>query len=297
MGTSAAAMFTGACQVSTGSTISSLATAAVTSPSLFTGKSLGEADEINIGNQLYGQTIDMQGGAYRNSKVQAAISQFADPIIAASSRTTLPWEITVVDDNAVNAWALPGGKIGVNKGLLRYVANEHELAAVLSHEIGHIEHAHALNEMKSGQMAGTVKNVLANIASDSVGGGLAGQLTGKMIDELAPYLTEMAITGYSRSNEIEADSYIFTSFAKSGHDPQKSPDFFRTLLELIPPSSDDVGTTSLFSNHPVTRERIAALEEQMLGLKQSGTPRNPGFNDLRRTFPLREYHLRTKATG
>src|SRR5436309_219729 len=76
-------------------------------------QSLGEKDEIEIGNALYGRIVDSQGGFYRNTEVQASIERFAAPLIATAQRQQLPWEIVVVDNNEVNAWALPGGKIGI----------------------------------------------------------------------------------------------------------------------------------------------------------------------------------------
>ena len=116
---------------------------------LFEGLSLGEEDEIRIGNQLFGRLVDKSGGAYANARAQAGLRRFAEPLIATSGRGKLPWEVVLVNDNTLNAWALPGGKIAVNKGVLRYAADEAELAAVLSHEIGHAELSHGIKQMRS----------------------------------------------------------------------------------------------------------------------------------------------------
>ena len=105
------------------------------------------------------------------------------PLIKASARPVLQWEIVLIDDNAVNAWSLPGGKLAVNKGVLRYVANEDELAAVVAHEIGHVDHADALEEMKTERFASTItdsgKQALASSA-----GGAAGVATSVVADAL-----------------------------------------------------------------------------------------------------------------
>ncbi len=289
---SSAAGLMGACQVNVGNTSINAASLINTAQSASQLASLGEDDEIRIGERLYGQMIDTQGGAYRNRKVQAAMDRFADPIIRSSTRTTMPWEVTVIDDNSVNAWALPGGKLGINKGLLRYVANEDELAAVVAHEVGHIQHAHTLSEMRGERGLEMLKDI--GVTAASTQSGTAGFMTRTMIDNFAPHIIDLALTGYSRGNEFEADAFILTSFSKTGHDPRRAPDFFRTLLELIPPSADNIGTTSLFSTHPATRERIAALEEK--GGAKSGTARNPGFADLRRTFPYRQNYLRNRSS-
>ena len=99
--------------------------------SLFDSVSMGEEDEIRLGETLYPRFIDRMGGAYRNRKLQTALRSFAEPLFKTSDRGKLPWEITLLNDNTVNAWVLPGGKVAVNKGLLRYVDNESELAAVV----------------------------------------------------------------------------------------------------------------------------------------------------------------------
>jgi predicted Zn-dependent protease len=98
--------------------------ATTTATSLAETQSLGEKDEIQIGNTLYGRIVDSQGGYYRNAAVQAEMERFAAPLIATVQRQHLPWEIVVLDNNEVNAWALPGVKLGVDKGLLRYCASE-----------------------------------------------------------------------------------------------------------------------------------------------------------------------------
>ena len=104
---------------------------ATTATSLAETQSLGEKDEIQIGNTLYGRIVDSQGGYYRNAAVQAEMERFAAPLIATAQRQHLPWEIVVLDNNEVNAWALPGGKLGVDKGLLRYCASETDLVTVI----------------------------------------------------------------------------------------------------------------------------------------------------------------------
>src|SRR5690349_4764255 len=84
------------------------------------GNKVDETQELQIGRTLYGPTIDQAGGAYKNPRVQTAMQNFAAPLFKSGTRPDLPWEITVLEDDSVNAWALPGGKIAVNKGLLRY---------------------------------------------------------------------------------------------------------------------------------------------------------------------------------
>ncbi len=294
VGTAATGVLASACQVSVGGQTIDVGAVASSAQSLFEGMSLGEEDEIRMGNQLYGQVIDKQGGRYRNRKAQSALELFAEPVIKSGKRTNLPWEVTLIDDNSVNAWVLPGGKMGINKGLLRYVANEDELAAVIAHEAGHVERAHVINEMRTRKFTEALTE-----AAPAFGGSTRSKvLTAAAINLMGPVLQDLIVSGYSRSNELEADANILTAFAVTGHDPKKAPDFFHTLLELIPPpkAGEAEITTSLFSTHPGTQERIDALVKAAADIGPSGAkPGNSGFVDLRRSFPLRRYYLRNPA--
>lgn len=261
---------------------------------MFGAVSLGEEDEILIGNQLYGKLIDRNGGAYRNRRVQGAVQRFTDDLLTASERPSLPWEITVVNDNTVNAWVLPGGKIAVNKGLLRYAENEAELAAVISHEIGHAELSHGLAMMKTERFSDgfseVAKGALAVALQDS------GGIDNNVVDLIGGPLMGMVQTGYSREYEDEADRHILKVFGETGHDPAKAADFFRTLLEVTPPGTG--GTTSLFSTHPGTKERIEKIESTAEGMPRPDTvPNAKDFKAIKRTFPTRKRFRRDGGGG
>lgn len=254
------------------------------------GAALTLPDEATLGNALYGRVIAMSGGTYHNTAIQQSIQRVAAPLIAASTRPEFQWEIVVLDDNAVNAWSLPGGKLAVNKGLLRYVANEDELAAVISHEIGHVDRSHALEEMKTERFTSSLSNSARGALASQTSGATAIASTA-VADALQEPMMKMATSGYSRGAEREADAYIFNIFAKSGNDPRKAPDFFRTLTQLAP--HDTKGTTSLFSTYPDTMERIALLQEAAQS-QPAPAPRSPSvaFNQIKSTFPTRMYYRR-----
>ncbi len=254
---------------------------------LFEGMSLGEEDEIRMGNQLYGGFIARGGGPYRNRRIQTAMRNFAEPILATSKRKKFMWEIVVLEDNTVNAWALPGGKLAVNRGLLRYVDDESELAAVIAHEVAHAELGHVIQQMRTEQFAKGISSLGADLLAQQTG----GRLNSQMISMLAGPLFEMVTSGYSPEKELEADDHILKVFAQTGHDPAKAPNFFYTLLELIPPEAQ--GTTSLFSTHPGTWKRIRRLEKKIASIQRSPGPApNRGFQEIKATFPTRRYYRR-----
>ncbi len=255
-----------------------------------------EQDEINIGNQLYGRMVDIYGGAYRNRKIQSAMQSFAEPLIASSKRQNLPWEITVLDDDTVNAWALPGGKLGINKGLLRYVSSDAELAAVLSHEIGHIELRHAVGEMRTERFTKALTDSGRTLLQSQITDSTVATLTDIAIDEMAPALRGIVTAGYSQNAELEADQHILSVFDIAGYDAVAAPGFFRTLLQLYP--ADTKGTTSLFSTHPGTVERVAALELAAAGRAPVQLPAaSRGYAEIKATFPTRRYFRRHGASS
>jgi predicted Zn-dependent protease len=269
---------------------------------LFNQPKFTDKDELQIGSTLYGPTIDQSGGAYANPRVQKAMQDFAKPLFAGSTRPDLPWEITVVEDNTVNAWALPAGKVAINKGLLRYCNSDAELAAVIAHEMGHVEKSHAIQEMGSERFTKNLTDIGKDFAmsktatyTSRVPG--SNELTNEALNQLQAPLVKLVTSGYSRSNEFEADANILATFQKSGHDPERSYTFFETLLKQIPP--DTQTTTSLYSKHPETQSRIDALKAKAANVKVAD--RKPADGDafmvMKRAFPTRFTPIELPATA
>lgn len=259
------------------------------------GQKFGPEEERQMGEALYAPTIEQAGGVYRNRRVQQAMLDFCIPLFANSPRADLKWEVTVVDDNTVNAWALPGGKIGVNKGLLRYVANDAELAAVIAHEMTHVEKSHAVRELEDGKRTKALTEVGKNFGTSLIEtrtgmvGSVAGQtgLTDKVLSELQAPLVGLITSGYSRSNENEADAGIVTVFQRERYPARNTYSFFETLLAIIPPDSG--ATTSLYSKHPDTRARIDRLRTASTSLGGGAAkPASNAFAQLKRSFPTRK---------
>ena len=251
-----------------------------------------EADEAAMGQDLFGPLVGAMGGAYRNVDAQLAVEGLARRIFATSSRQAFDWEIIVVDNNQVNAWALPGGKIGLNKGLLRYVDSEDELAAVIAHEMGHAEHSHAAKEMRkkafySGLSTAAQAAAVAAVDSDARRGTAAGAKGVELP------MMRLVTSGYSRDLEHEADAHIVDVFAQTGHNVSQGAKFYETLLDLIPEKRK--GTTSLFAGHPETKKRLAALQEASGGGEAGATQASYEFDVLKHTFPTRKVYKRNSG--
>lgn len=258
---------------------------------LFQGMSLGEAEELRMGEAFYGPFIDRSGGPYRNRAAQAAIAQFALPIIRTSRRPQLPWEFVLLEDDTVNAWALPGGKLAINKGLVRYCDDPAELAAVIAHEVGHAELSHALAQMKTEAFSKGLTQVGRDVLSSRLSGA-GGALTNTVLDALQEPIYGMITSGYSQSSEFAADAHVLQVFDLAGYDAAKASRFYYTLLQLIP--ADASATTSLFATHPGTRERIAKLEQEARKAKPPAFPAaERGWAELKSVFPTRRVYRRS----
>src|SRR5678816_2828718 len=109
---------------------------------------VSESQEIAIGTENYGPSRQMQGGDYVVDPSVTAYVQSVGERLAQVSDRKLPYEFVVINDSVPNAWALPGGKIAVNRGLLTELASEAELAAVLGHEITHAAARHGAKSME-----------------------------------------------------------------------------------------------------------------------------------------------------
>ncbi len=112
---------------------------------------VSERAEINIGKESYSKMLQSQGGKYKGDpELNRYVAKVGQRLAMVSDRPQLPYEFVVINDSTPNAWALPGGKIGVNRGLLVELENEAELAAVLGHEIVHAAARHTANRMQQG---------------------------------------------------------------------------------------------------------------------------------------------------
>lgn len=207
------------------------------------------------------QMTQMGIASYEQMKQQtpvsknAAINRYVNCVATAVTResgASYQWEVNVFDDQAVNAFALPGGKIGVYTGLLQVAINQHQLAAVLGHEVAHVLAEHG-NERVSVAFAADSGLKLAQV--------LAGEPTAQK-NQLLGLLGLGAQVGvllpYGRTQESEADILGLEYMAKAGFDPRQSVELWKNMAKAggkKPPE--------LLSTHPSNESRIKDLKAQM----------------------------------
>lgn len=253
---------------------------------------MDEDDEVGMASALYPPSIDRSGGAYGNARAQEAIGQFALPIFALSNRDAFDWEIKITNDNTLNAWALPGGKLAINKGLLRHIDDPSELAAVIAHEMAHAEFSHGLKMMRKKEFADGLNDATRAAIAAQYGGGLKGALLSEQaMKKLEEPIYRLVTSGYSREYEAAADAYILTAFRQTGHDPAKAANPFKLLLHETP--KNEWAKSSLLSSHPETTARIAAIEAKAADVPPpAAPPPAEGYTEIKQSFPTRRRRRR-----
>ena len=219
------------------------------------------SEEIAIGEKNYVPARQQQGGDYIIDPALTAYVQSVGNKLAAASDRDLPYEFVVLNDSTPNAWAMPGGKIAFNRGLLYELNSEAELAAVLSHEIVHAAARHGAQSMESNMLLqGAV--AAAGIASQDsdysnliVGG---AQLSSQLISHK-----------FGRDDESEADQYGMIYMQRAGYDPRAAVTLQETFVRLSNGGQSDF-INGLFASHPPSAERVAANKATLEGLGEGG---------------------------
>lgn len=228
--------------------LASMAWACATNPA--TGKReislMSEQQEIALGQQADAE-VRRDMGIYDNAELQRYVSDIGIRLAKESHRPNLPWTFTIVDNPAINAFALPGGYIYITRGILPYLADESELAGVLGHEIGHVTARHAAQQYTRAT------------------GGSIGILALSIFVPAARPFGDAASLGvgllslkYGRDDEIQADALGLEYASKSGWDPTAVPRFLNTLSQVD--ATSEKGVPNWLSTHPDPAARVSQAQ-------------------------------------
>ena len=228
---------------------------------------VSHADEVKLGETQYAPTRQSEGGDFTVlPELSAYVSEVGQKVAAVSDRK-LPYEFVVLNSSVPNAWALPGGKIAVNRGLLTELQSEGELAAVLGHEVVHAAARHGAKAqeratmmsagMQIAQVAGAVGGVDANLSSLVLQGAGAG--------------AQMAQMRYGRDAELEADQYGMKYMKAAGYDPAGAVTLQETFVRLAGEGEKHQDwLEGLFASHPPSMERVEANKKTAAKLGTGG---------------------------
>lgn len=208
---------------------------------------VSESSELEIGNKQYAPTRQTQGGDYiLEPDLTRYVQRVGNRLVAVSDRK-LPYEFSIVNDSSPNAWALPGGKIAINRGLLLELQNEAELAAVLGHEIVHAAARHSAQGMERGML----------LQGALIAAGMAAGNT-----DYQPLVVGAAALGanlvnqrYSREAELESDQYGMVYMQRAGYDPRAAIGLQETFVRLSE-GGDQNWLSGLFASHPPSPARV-----------------------------------------
>lgn len=206
--------------------------------------------EIALGERNYQPSRQSQGGDYYlDAKLQAYVAGVGKKLALVSDQPNLPYEFVVLNNSVPNAWALPGGKIAINRGLLMYLEDESQLAAVLAHEIVHAAARHGASQMTRG--------TLSNMGIVAIGIGTAGR-EGAQFYSMASQLGAAAwMAKYGRDDELESDYYGMNYMAKAGYEPSGAVELQQVFVKLSEGRQADF-LSGLFASHPPSIKRVQA---------------------------------------
>lgn len=217
--------------------------------------------ELRTGAENYLPLRQQQGGDYVvDPKVENYVRAVGNKLAAQSDRK-LPYEFNVINDSTPNAWALPGGKISINRGLLVELKSESELAAVLGHEIVHSAAKHGAK----GQTRGGL--LQAGVLMASVYGAREGY--GQEFQLASTVGAQLINSQYGQGAELESDHFGMKYMSKAGYDPKGAIGLQQTFVRLSQGRSNDV-FTRLFASHPPSEKRVEENIKTARALKQGG---------------------------
>ncbi|MFO7530174.1 MAG: M48 family metalloprotease [Marinobacter sp.] len=212
-----------------------------------------ESQELAIGAEQYVPTQQTQGGRfYIDPELNLYVREVGQKLAQVSDRPDLPYEFVVLNNSVPNAWALPGGKIAVNRGLLTKLDDEAQLASVLGHEIVHAAARHSVQRMQQAQLISLGVAGLGFALSDNEWAGLV--MGGAALG------AQLALAQYSQGDELESDHYGINYMKTAGYDPQAAVELQELFLKLSE-GRDQGFIQGLFATHPPSAKRVAENRE------------------------------------
>ncbi|HKZ72664.1 MAG TPA: M48 family metalloprotease [Steroidobacteraceae bacterium] len=204
--------------------------------------------EVKIGEEQYFAAQQMQGGEVVTDPKLTQYVQSVGQKLAGASDRELPYEFVVLDNSVPNAWALPGGKIALNSGLLQELQCESELAAVLAHEITHAAARHGAKSVE--------RALLMQGAMTALQIGTADEQYANLIVGGASLAASLLTQKYGRDAERQADEYGMEYMKRAGYDPSAAVDLQKTFVRLAEGKRPG-WLEGLFASHPPSEERVA----------------------------------------
>ena len=225
---------------------------------LLAGCGVSTQQEVQLGQQE-AQQVNAQLPMVQDAVINSYVNSLGNRIAKTTSRADLNWQFQVVNSDVVNAFALPGGFIYINCGVLARATNMSEVAGVIGHEIEHVVRRHSVKQMEKAQGA-------------DVGVGILCALTGVCQSGIAQAAINVGGTAvfakFSRTDEVQADEGGFNNVIRAGISPRGMYTFFQKLLAEQQQSGGG-NAAAWFADHPGTKDRIADIQRMLNQLPAS----------------------------
>ncbi len=235
--------------------------------------------EIEKGTEQYPFALAQSGGDLTSLTHTTHYLNEIIYILAKTGDSPFPWEIRVINDKSINAWALPGGKMGVNYGLILAVETEAELVSVLGHEMAHSLELHGTGRETFGALMGLAGRLI------EIGISQPGAQVGS--NQLIDLGQNILMGQYSQANELEADRVGVDLMVRAGFRPQGAVGMQEKLAELGGGSNSVA--QKLLGTHPISRERLSAIQEVVARYPDEGRETSADFlaaqSEIRAVLP------------
>jgi predicted Zn-dependent protease len=231
---------------------------------------VSEDQEVQIDRQYSPYQFSADYGTTQDIKLNNYVDHTGKKMAARSHRSHMPYNFHVVNANYVNAYAFPGGSIACTRGILLSLDNEAELAALLGHELGHVNARHTAEQMSKGMLTQAVVGGLAAVA------GTQGAFYGDIASQLGQVGAGALLASYSRDNERQADALGMEYMVKSGYSSAGMVGLMDMLnsMDKNLPSAIEL----MFATHPMSQERYQTVV-QTAETKYKAAKKNPLYRE------------------
>jgi predicted Zn-dependent protease len=227
------------------------------------------ADEIAIGKEAQAK-VRKETPQVTDPAVRAYVARIGRELAAHAVGERYPYTFSIANYREINAFALPGGPVWINRGAIQTAGTESQFAAVLAHEIAHISQRHSARQLSSEIVTNLGLNLLGALLGNAGGAGAA--------NIAARYVASGAFLKFSRDDEQEADRVGAGIMRRAGWDAHGMLELMQSLREQEKREPSEVET--FFSNHPSTADRLARLA-RVVPVRRSGRRDSPAFQAIR----------------
>lgn len=221
---------------------------------------ISQGEELSLGQQSFAEISraeTVSRDVTQNTRVRRIGERIAQ--VVGEQMPNAKWEFVVFDSPQANAFALPGGKVGVYTGLLRLAENDSELAIVMGHEIGHVIARHGAERMSEAMLISGIGAVSAAAIENKTD----AKTKDLFLLAYGGATTVARVLPHSRGNETEADKMGAIYAARAGYDPRAALTFWQKMAGQKAGTAGTVGSPAWLSTHPSDQKRIADLQAFM----------------------------------